>query len=176
MSIWTILCIYLICVYFACVCGLWPLMHIITTKTLKNFCVDCWLDLGQLDLESRQPPYAKGLGQCQHLCNQVLAIWNFVWYIFEDPFEFICNMIIVKLLFWTCDLWNSSATWVNLKKIMEWLSLDVAIFIWCLALQVNIVCIVCCLILKSKGNSGFCMTFLSIGLHPIGQIFSNINF
>ena len=131
--------IYLICVYFACLCGLWPLMYIITTKnTLKDFCVDCWLDLGQLDLESRQPPYAKGLGQCQLLWNQVISIWNFIRYIIQDPFEFICNMIIVKLSFWTCDLWISSVTWAILKKIMEWISLDVAIFIWCLALYLAI--------------------------------------
>ena len=93
----------------------------------------------------------KDLANANLLRNQVLAIWNFIWYIIQDPSEFICNMIIVKLLFWTCDLWNSSATWANLKKIMELLSLDVAIFIWCLALQVDILCIVCCLILMSKG-------------------------
>ena len=34
-------------------------------KNPKNFCVDCWLDLGQMDLELRQHSYAKGLGQCQ---------------------------------------------------------------------------------------------------------------
>ena len=86
-------------VHFACLCGLWPIMYIIITKTLKNFCVDRWLDLGQMDLELRQHSYAKGLGQCQLLWNPLLAIWNFIWYIFEDPFDFICNIIIMKLLF-----------------------------------------------------------------------------
>ena len=79
--------IYFVCVYFACLCGLWPLMYIITTKTLKNFCVDCWLDLGQMDLELRQHSYAKGLGQCQliekpsacnlklHLIHHSRSLW-----------------------------------------------------------------------------------------------------
>ena len=99
--------IYLVCVYFVCLCGISSLMYIITTKnSKKNFCVDCWLDLGQMDLEFRQHTYDKWLGQCQLLWNQVLAIWNFIWYIIENPFEFICNMIIVKLLLWTCDLWH----------------------------------------------------------------------
>jgi hypothetical protein len=135
--------IYFVCVYFACLCGLWPLMYIIITKTLKNFWVDCWLDLGQMDLESRQPSYAKGLGQCQLVEKSSACNLNFIWYIFEDLSKFICNMIIVKLLFWTCDLWNSSATWAILKKIMKWIGLDEAFFIWCLALQDNIIVHLC---------------------------------
>jgi hypothetical protein len=96
----------------------------------------------------------KDLANGNLLRNEMLAIWNFIWYIIKDPFEFICNMIIMKLLFWTCDLWHYGIHMLHgqiWRKIMEFLSLDVAIFIWCLALQVDILCIVCCLILMSKG-------------------------
>ena len=140
--------------------------------------MDCWFDMRQLDLEFRQHSLCKGLGQCQLSCNQVLVIWNFIWYIIEDPFEFICNMIIVKLLFWTCDLcimeficymgkfeedhgvtklgcgylylMPCSSSWY----IMHYLLLDSNV----------------------QGNLGFYMTLLSIGLHPIRQIFSTLNF
>ena len=66
---------------FAGLCGLRPLMYMITTKTLKNFCVDYWLDLRQMDLELKQHSYAKGLGQCQlsmkpSACNLKLHLIN----------------------------------------------------------------------------------------------------
>ena len=112
-------------------------------KNPKKNCVDCWLDLGQMNLELRQHSYAKGLGQCQLVEKPSACNLNFIWYIIQDPLEFIYNMIIVKLLFWTCDLWNSSVTWAILKKIMEWISLDVAIIIWCLDLQDNIIVHLC---------------------------------
>ena len=101
----------------------------------------------------------KDLAIAKLLRNQMLAIWNFIWYIIQDPFEFFCNMIIVELLFWTCDLWSSSVTWSywscyfepvsnayfwshliheKTKKIVSYgfVCLDVAIFIWCLALHI----------------------------------------
>ena len=66
LSTWTILCdISCLCIFCLFVWSLTINVHNKKQKTLKNYCVDCWFDLGQMDLESRQPSYAKGFGQCQ---------------------------------------------------------------------------------------------------------------
>ena len=69
---------------------------------------------------------------------------------------------------------NEYGIWY-MKKIMKllawmWLSLFHALLFILLFVYWY------CLILKSKGKMGFYMTFLSVGFHPIGQIFSTLNF
>ena len=53
------------------------------------------------------------------------------------------------------------------EKDHEVSSLDVAIFILCLALHL-VICVFILLDSKVQGKLGLYMTFLSIGLHPIG--------
>jgi hypothetical protein len=58
---------------------------------------------------------------------------------------------------------------------MELLSLDVAIFIWCLVFHLAI-CVLMLLDSNVQGNLGFYMAFLPIGLQPIGQNFQLLTF
>ena len=103
LLIWAIYCdcIYLF-VYFVCVCGLRTLKYLINNKNPKK-CLCGLLDLiWALDLELGNIPYAKGLGQCQHFWNQVIVIWAFIWCKYWDPLEFICYMVLMQMLLWTC--------------------------------------------------------------------------
>ena len=96
LSTWTILCdIFCLCILCLFMWSLIINVHNNNNKKPKNFCVDCWFDLGQMDLESRQHSYAKGLGQCQLIkkpsaCNLKLHLIHH-----SRSSKFICNMIIV---------------------------------------------------------------------------------
>ena len=94
------------------------------------------------------------------------ATWSW-WKCYFEP--------VSNALFWAiqgvCHLIHGKIKKKTMKLLAwMWLSLfDALLFILLFVYWY-------CLILKSKGNLGFYMTFLSIGLQPIGQIFSTLNF
>ena len=178
MSIWTILCdIFCLCILCLFVWSFDLNVHNKNKNPKKTFCVDCWFDLRPLDLELGNSPYAKDLANANfhetkclwsehssdtkvktHLSSS--ATWS-LWAV-------ILNLWLVEFICYTGQFVED----YGVSKAWMWLSLFDA-----LALQDWYNCaFVCCLILNVQGNSGFLLTFLSIGLLPIGQIFSTLNF
>jgi hypothetical protein len=132
-------------VYFVCVCGLRTLKFLINNKTPKNVCVDCWIRSELLDLGLDNIPYAKGLGQCQHLQTGLLwvvpssdtSLENFLG---SSATLSLCLIVILILCLMLCsELIKEYFIWYMRRQrrllAMGIACLDVAIFIWCLDLH-----------------------------------------
>ena len=131
--------------------------------------MDCWLDLGQMDLESRQPSYAKVLGQCQLVEKPSAVNLKFIWYIFEDLSKIHlqhdhCEVVILNL--WLVEFIYCMGYFKEDYEVdkLGWGHL----YLMPLLFKIDIIVHLCFAWFKKvQGNSGFLLTILSIGLLPI---------